>query len=114
MGVFGGLGPLAPTQADDPSLNKLLSLEETSEVEDLPSGQTHQAKHGEDTEVEDTRAGGFVGISHFLLALLHEGEIFNDGFGEVLEPAEVHFQRLQFLCLCNIFIIACFYPVLDI
>ena len=46
---------------------QLLGLEELSEVENLPRGQTEKATHGEEGEVEDTGVGRLIGVTHLLL-----------------------------------------------
>ena len=48
-------------------LDELLGLEELSEVENLPRGQTEKATHGEEGEVEDTGVGRLIGVTHLLL-----------------------------------------------
>lgn len=40
-----------------------------------------------------------VGVPHLLLALLHVGEVVDDGLGEVLQPPQLHLQGLQLLHL---------------
>lgn len=39
-------------------LNQLLGFEEATQVEDLPGGQTNEAEHGEDAEVQDPSVRG--------------------------------------------------------
>ena len=40
-------------------IDELFRLEEATQVEHLPCGQTEEAAHGEEAEVEDLRVGGF-------------------------------------------------------
>ena len=76
-------------------LDQLLRLEVLSQVEHLPGGQTQQAAHGEDGEVEHARIGGLVGVSHLLLALAHVREVLHDAFAEVLQPLQLHLEGLE-------------------
>lgn len=40
-----------------PLLNQLLGLEEATQIEDLPGGQSNETEHGEDAEVQDPDVG---------------------------------------------------------
>lgn len=69
-----------PLERTSPSLlNQLLGLEKATQVEHLPGGQADQAAHGEYAEVQYASVGGFIGVPHLLLSLLHVCEIIHNG-----------------------------------
>ena len=77
------------------SLYELLALEVLPQVQHLPGGESQQAQHGEDGEVEDSRVGRLIGVPHLLLALPHVREVLgSDSIGNVFVLAakwlEIH------------------------
>jgi len=41
-------------------------------------------------------------VTHLLLPLLHVGKVVDDGLREVLQPPQLHLQRLQLLHLSDL------------
>lgn len=59
-------------------LNEFLGLEEAAQVQHLPGGESHQAAHGEEAEVQHARVGRLVCVTHLLLTSLHVGKVVDN------------------------------------
>jgi len=94
--------------------DQLFRLEKLPEVEDLPCGQTQEAAHGEQGEIEDTGVGGFIGIPHFLLSLPHVCKILDNRLTEIFQPFQLNLQRFQLSSISKVLIIFGFNSMLSL
>ena len=80
---------LPPTLFPSTSFDEFLRLEVLLQVEDLSAGETQEADHGKDGEVEDARVGRLVRIAHLFLARAHVSKVIHDRLRQILQTPQL-------------------------